>query len=118
MTFLIGEGLKPSNEGPGYVLRRIMRRAVRHLRLMGIRQPVLAETCAAVIEVMGGAYPYLVEKRDEILGAVDAEERKFARTLEAGIERLAALSRRRDTTARSPATRRSACTTPLASRST
>ncbi len=91
MTFLIGEGLRPSNEGPGYVLRRIMRRAVRHLRLMGITQPVLAETCAAVIEVMGGAYPYLVEKRDEVLGAVDAEERKFARTLEAGSERLAAL---------------------------
>ena len=91
MTFLIGEGLNPSNEGPGYVLRRIMRRAVRHLRLMGIRQPVLAETCGTVIEVMGGAYPYLVEKRDEILGAVDAEERKFARTLAAGIERLATL---------------------------
>ena len=91
MTFLIGEGLNPSNEGPGYVLRRIMRRAVRHLRLMGIRQPVLAETCATVIEVMGGAYPYLVEHRDEILAAVDAEERKFGRTLEAGSERLAAL---------------------------
>ena len=91
MTFLIGEGLTPSNEGPGYVLRRIMRRAVRHLRLMGIRQPVLAETCAAVIEVMGGAYPTLVEKREAILAAVDAEERKFARTLEAGSERLAAL---------------------------
>ncbi len=91
MTFLIGEGLKPSNDGPGYVLRRIMRRAVRHLRLMGIRQPVLTETCGSVIEVMGGAYPYLVEKRDEILGAVDAEERKFARTLEAGSERLTAV---------------------------
>jgi alanyl-tRNA synthetase len=91
MTFLIGEGLKPSNEGPGYVLRRIMRRAVRHLRLMGIRQPVLAETCATVIDVMGGAYPYLVERRDEILAAVDTEERKFARTLEAGSERLAGL---------------------------
>ena len=91
MTFLIGEGLTPSNEGPGYVLRRIMRRAVRHLRLMGIRQPVLTETCAAVIEVMGAAYPYLVERRDEILAAVDAEERKFGRTLEAGSERLAAL---------------------------
>ncbi|MGZ6300039.1 MAG: alanine--tRNA ligase, partial [Candidatus Limnocylindria bacterium] len=91
MTFLIGEGLKPSNEGPGYVLRRIMRRAVRHLRLMGIRQPVLSETCATVINVMGVAYPYLVERREEILAAVDAEERKFARTLDAGSERLAAL---------------------------
>ncbi len=91
MTFLIGEGITPSNEGPGYVLRRIMRRAVRHLRLMGIRQAVLTETCGTVIEVMGAAYPYLVERRDEILAAVDAEERKFARTLEAGSERLAAL---------------------------
>jgi alanyl-tRNA synthetase len=91
MTFLIAEGVRPSNEGPGYVLRRIMRRAVRHLRLMGIREPVLAETCAAVIELMGGAYPYLVEGRSVILAEVDAEERKFARTLEAGSERLAAL---------------------------
>jgi alanyl-tRNA synthetase len=91
MTFLIGEGVRPSNDGAGYVLRRIMRRAVRHVRLMGIRQPVLAETCAAVIELMGDAYPYLAERRDEILVAVDAEEKKFARTLEAGIERLAVL---------------------------
>jgi alanyl-tRNA synthetase len=91
MTFLIGEGVRPSNEGAGYVLRRIMRRAVRHLRLMGIRQPVLAETCGAVIDLMGAAYPYLAEGREAILAAVDAEERKFARTLEAGSERLAAL---------------------------
>jgi alanyl-tRNA synthetase len=91
MTFLIAEGVQPSNEGPGYVLRRIMRRAVRHLRLMGIRQPVLAETCTAVIELMGGAYPYVAQARDAILAAVDAEERKFARTLEAGSERLASL---------------------------
>jgi len=91
MTFLIAEGVLPSNEGAGYVLRRIMRRAVRHLRLMGIRQPVLAETCAAVIDVMGGAYPHLAAGRDAILAAVDGEEHKFARTLEAGSERLAAL---------------------------
>ena len=57
MTFLIGEGVPPSNEGRGYVLRRIMRRAVRHVRLMGISAPVLGETCAAVIEAMGEAYP-------------------------------------------------------------
>jgi alanyl-tRNA synthetase len=91
MTFLIGEGVRPSNEGAGYVLRRIMRRAVRHLRLMGIRRPVLAETCGAVIDLMGAAYPYLAEGREGILAAVDAEERKFARTLEAGSERLVAL---------------------------
>jgi alanyl-tRNA synthetase len=91
MTFLIGEGIKPSNDGAGYVLRRIMRRAVRHLRLMGIREPVLAETCGAVIDLMGGAYPTLAEERDRILGEVQAEEAKFARTLEAGSERLASL---------------------------
>jgi alanyl-tRNA synthetase len=91
MTFLIGEGVRPSNEGPGYVLRRIMRRAVRHVRLMGISQPVLSETCAAVIELMAPAYPYLAERRDEILAEVDAEEKRFARTLEAGSERLAQL---------------------------
>ena len=91
MTFLIGEGVRPSNEGAGYVLRRIMRRAVRHLRLMGIGQPVLAETCGTVVDLMGAAYPYLAERRDEILAAVDAEERNFARTLEGGSQRLAAL---------------------------
>jgi alanyl-tRNA synthetase len=91
MTFLIGEGVRPANEGAGYVLRRIMRRAVRHLRLMGIREPVLAETCGAVIDLMAGAYPTLAEERDRILGEVRAEEAKFARTLEAGTERLHAL---------------------------
>jgi len=91
MTFLIAEGVKPSNEGAGYVLRRIMRRAVRHLRLMGISEPVLAETCGAVIDLMGPAYPLLESDRDRILGEVQAEETKFARTLEAGTERLATL---------------------------
>jgi alanyl-tRNA synthetase len=91
MTFLLAEGVRPSNEGAGYVLRRIMRRAVRHLRLMGITQPVLAETCAAVIELMGPAYPYIAERREDILAEVNAEERRFARTLEAGTERLAQL---------------------------
>jgi alanyl-tRNA synthetase len=91
MTFLIGEGVKPSNEGAGYVLRRIMRRAVRHLRLMGIREPVLGETCGAVIDLMGPAYPALANERERILGEVQAEEAKFARTLEAGTERLQAL---------------------------
>jgi alanyl-tRNA synthetase len=90
-TFLIAQGVRPSNEGPGYVLRRIMRRAVRHLRLMGIEDPVLAETATAVIDLMGPAYPELVERRDEILAEVGAEERRFARTLQAGSERLAAL---------------------------
>jgi alanyl-tRNA synthetase len=91
MTFLIGEGVKPSNEGPGYVLRRIMRRAMRHARLMGIDRPFLRETCAVVIEVMGDAYPALRDDHDRILAEVAGEEARFARTLEAGSQRLAAL---------------------------
>jgi alanyl-tRNA synthetase len=91
MTFLIGEGVKPANDGPGYILRRIIRRAVRHVRLMGIDKLVLRETCAAVIEIMGGAYPHLEREKDRILAEVQDEERKFARTLEAGTEKLLAL---------------------------
>ncbi|MCA1588094.1 MAG: alanine--tRNA ligase [Chloroflexi bacterium] len=92
MTFLIGEGVTPSNEGAGYVLRRIMRRAVRHGRLLGISQPFLRSTCEVVIEIMGDAYPALAEGRERILGAVTAEEDKFARTLEAGSQRLVELA--------------------------
>ena len=88
MAFLLAEGVKPSNEGAGYVLRRIIRRAVRHGRLLGISQPFLRETCSVVIELMGDAYPALVERREEILDAIAAEEEKFARTLEAGSARL------------------------------
>jgi alanyl-tRNA synthetase len=88
MTFLLSEGVKPSNEGAGYVLRRIIRRAVRHGRLLGIRQPFLRETCSVVIELMGEAYPALVERREDILDAIATEEDKFARTLEAGSARL------------------------------
>src|SRR6188472_954196 len=97
MTFLLAEGVTPSNEGAGYVLRRIMRRAVRHGRLLGIEGPFLRETCAVVIEIMGEAYPSLIERRDAILDGVQAEEEKFARTLEAGSARLAELIAAGDT---------------------
>ena len=88
MTFLLAEGVKPSNEGPGYVLRRIMRRAVRHGRLLGIRGPFLRETSAVVIDLMGDAFPHVAERREDILDAIGAEEEKFARTLEAGSARV------------------------------
>ena len=97
MTFLLAEGVTPSNEGAGYVLRRIMRRAVRHGRLLGIEGPFLRETCSVVIEIMGEAYPSLVERREAILDGVEAEEEKFARTLEAGSARLAELIAAGDT---------------------
>ncbi len=91
MTFLIAEGVRPANDGAGYVLRRIMRRAVRHGRLMGIGQPFLRQTCDVVIELMGDAYPALRQERERILHEVEAEEAKFARTLESGSARLAQL---------------------------
>jgi alanyl-tRNA synthetase len=91
MTFLLAEGIRPGNEGAAYVLRRIIRRALRHGRLMGIERPFLRQTCSVVIEIMGDAYPALRAAATEILHQVDAEEAKFARTLEAGSERLATL---------------------------
>ncbi len=87
-TFLISDGVLPSNEGRGYVLRRIVRRAVRHGRLLGRREPFLAQTADVVIDVMRDAYPYLVEQRPAILEALRREETQFARTLESGTVHL------------------------------
>ena len=84
ITFLIADGVLPSNEGRGYVLRRIVRRAVRHGRLLGRTQPFLAQAAEVVIETMAEAYPYLVERREAILAAIVREEVQFARTLDAG----------------------------------
>ncbi|HEX5149134.1 MAG TPA: alanine--tRNA ligase, partial [Candidatus Limnocylindrales bacterium] len=88
VTFLIGDDVLPSNEGRGYVLRRILRRAVRHGRLLGRREAFMAEAAAVVIDVMGEAYPHLAARRDEILGVIGREEAQFARTLDAGSKML------------------------------
>ena len=88
ITFLIADGVLPANEGRGYVLRRIVRRAVRHGRLLGRHDPFLEETAKVVIELMGDAYPILRERRDTILGAIIREEHAFARTLDAGTIQL------------------------------
>jgi alanyl-tRNA synthetase len=88
VTFLIGDDVLPSNEGRGYVLRKLFRRAVRHGRLLGRREPFMSETAAVVIEVMGEAYPHLVTRRDEILGVIAREEAQFGRTLDAGTKLL------------------------------
>ncbi len=88
ITFLIADGVTPSNEGRGYVLRRIVRRAVRHGRLLGRREPFLAETARVVIELMGEAYPILPERHEVILGTIAREETAFARTLDAGTIQL------------------------------
>ena len=78
----------PSNEGRGYVLRRIMRRAIRHGRLLGRTEPFLGETAKVVIDTMEAAFPHLAERRDEILAVIEREERQFNRTLEAGVGHL------------------------------
>jgi alanyl-tRNA synthetase len=88
VTFLIGDDVFPSNEGRGYVLRKLFRRAVRHGRLLGRREPFMAETATVVIDVMGEAYPHLVTRRDEILGVIAREEAQFGRTLDAGTKLL------------------------------
>jgi alanyl-tRNA synthetase len=84
VTFLVADGVAPSNEGRGYVLRRILRRAVRHGRLLGRREPFMDVTAGVVIDVMKAAYPYLDEQREKILKVIRQEEAQFARTLETG----------------------------------
>jgi alanyl-tRNA synthetase len=85
VTFLVADGVLPSNEGRGYVLRRIMRRAIRHGRLLGRDEPFLGETAKVVIDTMSEAFPHLAERRDEILDVIQREEQQFNRTLAAGV---------------------------------
>lgn len=88
MTFMIGDGILPSNEGRGYVLRRILRRAVRHGRLIGISDKFLAGAVDVVISMFGHVYTNLSEKRDYIQKVIDMEETSFLRTLKQGSELL------------------------------
>jgi alanyl-tRNA synthetase len=87
-TFLIADGVTPSNEWRGYVLRRIMRRAMRHGRLLGLTEPFLWKTVGWVGDVMGRAYPELVAERARIEESVRAEEERFAETLDSGMRRI------------------------------
>ncbi len=91
VTFLIGDGVFPGNEGRGYVLRRVLRRAIRHGRLLGLQQPFLGALADVVIELFGQQYPELVEKRDRIKRVIAHEEEHFSRTLAAGMARFDAL---------------------------
>src|SRR5206468_4159315 len=85
MTFLVGDGVTPSNEGRGYVLRRVIRRAAQHGLRIGMQTPFLASLADAVIEQMGDAYPELREHRKESQQVLSAEETRFAETLERGM---------------------------------
>ncbi len=84
-SFLIVDGVLPSNEGRGYVLRRIIRRALRHGWMLGVRQPFFSAMVDTLDGVMGEAYPELREKRDLVARALKAEEDRFAETLDAGM---------------------------------
>ena len=88
-AFLMADGVQPSNEGRGYVLRRIMRRAVRHGSKLGVEQPFLHQVCQAVVEQMGEAYPELRDQRALIEKATIQEEETFRRTLGQGMRLLA-----------------------------
>jgi len=88
VTFLIADGVLPSNEGRGYVLRRILRRAARHGVLLGLERPFLHQVCDTVIDEMKGAYPALAERRDYITGRVRREEERFLETLSKGLHLL------------------------------
>jgi alanyl-tRNA synthetase len=88
VSFLLADGVYPSNEGRGYVLRRILRRAVRHAWLLGRREPTLAPLTQIVVSQMGPVYPELTRKRGEIREITEAEERRFLETIEGGLRRL------------------------------
>jgi alanyl-tRNA synthetase len=88
ITFLIGDGVLPANEGRGYVLRLILRRAARHGRLLGFTGPFLSEIAKTVIEIMGPHYDELVRRREFILKTIEQEEIRFSQTLTIGLTLL------------------------------
>ena len=90
-AFLVCDGVVPSNEGRGYVLRRLLRRAARHGRLLGIKEPFLTDIIKVVAEENKAAYPELTEKYDYITKVVRIEEERFAATIDSGMEMLGGL---------------------------
>lgn len=84
VTFLVADGVLPANEGRGYVLRRLIRRAARHGRLLGITRPFLADVADVITSVMGDVYPELVERRDHIRKTLSTEEERFLGRLDQG----------------------------------
>ena len=95
-TFMIGDGVMPSNEGRGYVLRRLLRRAARHGKLLGIDKPFLSEVAKTVIEENKNAYPELVEKSEMITKLINFEEESFYKTIDQGLSLLNAFIEKAD----------------------
>ena len=87
-TFMINDGVFPSNEARGYVLRRIMRRAIRHAYMLGIEEPVMATLVSTVVEIMGDDYPEIRENEASIKEMVEREEVRFRQTIETGLNIL------------------------------
>ena len=92
-TFMISDGIIPSNEGRGYVLRRIIRRAVRHGKLIGINRPFFMELCDAVITENKSGYPELIEKKELITKVITNEEASFNKTIDQGLSMLETLTK-------------------------
>ncbi len=88
VTFMTSDGILPSNEGRGYVLRRLLRRAARHGRMLGIKDMFLAELSKTVIEVSKDAYPELLEKKEHIFATLNKEEESFNKTIDQGLNIL------------------------------
>jgi len=88
LTFAIADGAGISNEGQGYVLRRILRRAARHGRNLGMNEPFIYKLVPVLVEEMGQAYPEIVEKSSHIIKVIQAEEESFGRTLETGLHHI------------------------------
>lgn len=96
-TFMVGDGVLPSNEGRGYVLRRLLRRAARHGRMIGIKGTFLHEVCDTVINENKSAYPELEEKRNYIKKIIKVEEEAFAKTIDNGMELLTEIMNKAET---------------------
>src|SRR5258708_2663666 len=88
LVFLAADGVQPDNTGRGYIFRRVLRRAVRHGKLLGLEEPCLARAADSVIELMKGHYVELAERRDQIVQTLSAEEERFSQTLSVGLQLL------------------------------
>jgi alanyl-tRNA synthetase len=100
VAFLLADGVFPANDGRGYVLRRILRRAVRHAWLLGRREPTLVHVVDRLVDVMGDAYPELTQRREHLLRATREEEQRFLDTIDSGMDRFDELAPELDDAAR------------------